>query len=88
MDGRAVYSFSLPLKTQAASANTGGSTLDIGVFDPEYYVQFTYDAEKPPRALGDRAGQVRCAVTPTTRTARLFGPVDSDLVVCRDGNGR
>lgn len=85
-DGRAVYSFSLPLKAEVSSASTGSGTLDIGVFDPEYYVQFTYDAEKPPRTMGDEGGRVRCTVTPSTRTARMFGPVDSDLVVCRDGN--
>lgn len=78
-DNRAIYQFTLPLETPDKQPS---NTIEIGVFDPEYYIEFTL-REKDPLAL-DHAGRFAtdCTVLRNERRMTVLGPIMSDLAVC------
>jgi ABC-type uncharacterized transport system substrate-binding protein len=76
---KAIYDFTVPLPAAAP----GDNAFEIAVFDPEYFVEFTL---RPKGGLavenGERAGAA-CEIVADTKTAELYGAIDSDTVRCR-----
>lgn len=76
---KAIYDFSVPLP----AAGAGENAFEVAVFDPEYFVEFTL---LPRGGLsvenGERAA-ASCEIVADTKTAELYGPIDSDTVRCK-----
>jgi ABC-type uncharacterized transport system substrate-binding protein len=79
VDNKAVYSFTIPLKPSAQAAK---NTLEVAVFDPEYYIDFELAAETPVKTTGGQKLAASCTNTTVSRSTIGWGEVDSDLVTC------
>jgi ABC-type uncharacterized transport system substrate-binding protein len=79
VDNKAVYSFIIPLKPVSQAAK---NTLEVTVFDPEYYIDFELAAEAPVKVAGGQKLAASCTNTTVSRSTVGWGEVDSDLVTC------
>jgi len=79
VDHRAVYQFTVPLGTAKAKPS---NVIEIGVFDREYYVEFSL-REKDAVTLQPAEGvTAECTELRNRRRITALGPIQSDLVVC------
>ncbi len=79
VDHRAVYQFTVPLDTSSARTP---NVVEIGVFDREYYIEFTLK-EKNAITLQDAKGfGAECSELRNERRITVLGPIQGDLVVC------
>jgi ABC-type uncharacterized transport system substrate-binding protein len=78
VDGKAIYSFTIPVKAAPAAKNT----LEITVFDPEYYIDFELASDDPVKAVGGQKLSAHCTNTTVSRDTVGWGQVDTDLVTC------
>jgi ABC-type uncharacterized transport system substrate-binding protein len=76
--GRMTYRFSVPLRTATETKNT----LEIAVFDPEYYVDFRIAAKHPVTIEGGAARHATCSVVAEQKQSIGWGVVAADTVVC------
>jgi ABC-type uncharacterized transport system substrate-binding protein len=79
VDGKAIYSFTIPLQPSKPVAK---NTLEVTLFDPEYYIDFELAAEPPVKALGGQKLGASCTATTVSRDTIGWGQVDTDLVSC------
>jgi ABC-type uncharacterized transport system substrate-binding protein len=78
-DNRAVFRFTVPLATKEPQAP---NVIEIGAFDPEYYVEFTM-LDKDPMTIDHGDGfAVDCNILRNERKISVLGPIDTDLAEC------
>jgi ABC-type uncharacterized transport system substrate-binding protein len=78
-DDKAVYSFTVPIKPVKPAAK---NTLEVTIFDPEYYIDFELASDDPVKAVGGQKLAASCAATTVARDTIGWGQVDTDLVTC------
>jgi ABC-type uncharacterized transport system substrate-binding protein len=79
VDGKAIYSFTIPLQPSKPVAR---NTLEVTVFDPEYYIDFELAADPPVKVMGTQKLGASCTATTVSRDTIGWGQVDTDLVSC------
>jgi ABC-type uncharacterized transport system substrate-binding protein len=79
VDDKAIYSFTIPLKPVKPAAK---NTLEVTIFDPEYYIDFELAADDPVKAIGGQKIGASCTNTTVSRDTIGWGQVDTDLVSC------
>ena len=79
-NGRAVYQFVVPLQGPKPQAR---NTLQIAVFDPEYYIDYRFAAARPYGVEpADKPG-AECSFTrDVPRQTESWGVVGADVVTC------
>jgi len=78
-DHRAVFEFTVPLKTDEKQSP---NVIEIGVFDPEYYVEFTLRDDYPVVIAHGEGFSPDCNVARDGRKMSALGPVGTDLTTC------
>ncbi len=76
---RMIYEFTVPL---SADGKTGQNTLEMLMFDPEYYVDFQAAATDPVKVVGGAPLQAECNSVGDKRETIGFGMADVDELVC------
>ena len=79
VDEKAVYSFTILLKGLKPAAR---NTLEVSVFDPEYYIDFELAADQPVKPVGGQKFGAACSNTTVSKDTVGWGAVDTDLVTC------
>jgi ABC-type uncharacterized transport system substrate-binding protein len=79
VDDKAIYSFTIPLKPVAPAAK---NTLEVTIFDPEYYIDFELTADDPVKPVGGQQIGASCTNTTISKDTIGWGQVDTDLVTC------
>jgi ABC-type uncharacterized transport system substrate-binding protein len=80
-DDKALYSFTIPLKPPKPDPS-GKNTIEISVFDPEYYIDFELVATDPVKVVGGETIGAACTNASVPHDTIGWGQVDSDLVTC------
>jgi ABC-type uncharacterized transport system substrate-binding protein len=75
---RAIFEFTVPLRTKEPRAS---NVIEIGVFDPDYYVEFTMQESNALAVKASDDVAVHCQVVHEPKNTFL-GPVETDLTVC------
>src|SRR5262249_13744932 len=84
-DRRAVFAFTVPVET---GEKQSPNVIEIGVFDPEYYVEFTLRENDPVAITHGEGFAPECNVMRDERKLSALGPVGTDLTVCSYPVGR
>jgi ABC-type uncharacterized transport system substrate-binding protein len=79
IDDKAIYHFTVPLAPVKPQPK---NTLELSVFDKEYYIDFELTAERPVEVVGGEALGAKCSASTVSRDTIGWGTVDSDLVTC------
>jgi ABC-type uncharacterized transport system substrate-binding protein len=79
VDEKTVYSFTIPVKP---AKQTAKNSIEISVFDPEYYIDFELAADDPVKAIGGQTIGAACTNTMVPRDTVGWGQVDTDIVTC------
>lgn len=79
VNNKAIYSFTVPLATQNPKPS---NTLELAVFDPEWFIDFELDNAVPVKVIGGEAVDAKCEATTISRDTQGYGSVDNDLVTC------
>jgi ABC-type uncharacterized transport system substrate-binding protein len=75
---RAVFEFTVPLTTPRSAENA----IEVGVFDPEYFVEFTMVDDDPVKIRHGERFAAQCSVVRNVRKVSALGPVDTDVAEC------
>jgi ABC-type uncharacterized transport system substrate-binding protein len=78
---KAIFEFTVPLRTKEPRAS---NVIEIGVFDPEYYIEFTMQESNALAVKTSDDVAVDCQVVHEPKNT-VLGPVETDLAVCSYG---
>ncbi|HWK45081.1 MAG TPA: DUF1007 family protein [Stellaceae bacterium] len=83
---KVTYEFTVPISTPP---KPGQNTVEVMVFDPEYYVDFEAAAKDPVKVTGQKPGgpQPDCRSVGDKRDTIGWGKVQVDELVCSYGGG-
>jgi ABC-type uncharacterized transport system substrate-binding protein len=79
VDHRAVYQFTVPLETTKPRSP---NVIEIGVFDREYYVEFSLKEKEAVMLRHAEGFATDCSELRNERRITVLGPIQRDLVVC------
>jgi ABC-type uncharacterized transport system substrate-binding protein len=83
IDDKAIYHFTVPLApVKPPDKPLAKNTLELSVFDKEYYIDFELTAEHPVEVIGGEALGAKCSASTVSRDTIGWGNVDADLVTC------
>jgi ABC-type uncharacterized transport system substrate-binding protein len=76
---RVTFAFTVPLET---TKRQSPNVIEIGAFDPEYYVEFTMAESDPVTIEHGEQFTIDCNALRDIRKVSMLGPVNTDLAQC------